>query len=876
MADVNHSWCTPFAIGMSPTGSTSSVVNQIVTYVCGAGGFPSCCDQNNGRWTLTCVQAGAEYAKNTLNQGDICGRYAWALGPMTQGPLQNRTQLYPRDFNLFTLSGDATGFTDVQGPVAAAGNVSANYFGLNNGSSDPYGLIALGNVTLKSGTIHGNIIYGGSYSGQSVTIVNPFSSTSPAPAPSQNAQVIDFASASTQLSNMSAAMYQYVTVPSTKLGNTITFRGIDPELNVFSVAASNFTGTTAFAIDVPSGSAVIINVIGTTATMMNAGISGPNGGSLPTSPNKILWNFPSATSLTIQSVNFVGSVLAPLANATFKYGSLTGTVVAKSAYSNGELTMAPYQVPGCTGCLCIDSSWSCSNDTMLDYSTKANPVIGAEAGFLEIDGGPYIAESVARTSPIHRIWYSFQPALNTPKSKPLAVLFNGGPGTATSAFLFSFNTATWTLDPNVVNGKNIALNKNNWTQFANLLYIDAPATGFSYPRPYNGMQQDIGIDMDRDAGIFLRVIARFLVRHPALLSNRVIVVGESYGGTRATLMLNYLYNYQSLASPSSAYQDSQVRTDLSSYFSAAFQTTTPSASAIATVFGHQVLIEPVLVGTDQQSYVGGFDSSVCKPPPPCTSPGCATQCYQWGVDSQQHSIPPTCDEDNCDMLNSAQPNNQPWSDYEGSVAATNLNIAATLSQALGVDATTITWMKYSARTDAYGRDEGFSSSDMVNNFGHLVTGDNYFVQDNIKVRVGYGGNNQAPYTPQNPRPARTWDDGINTAVAIGTNFLNNVSVPIRTFITVTKFDSLVWSPSIAYALNDGHFSSLVASSGVAYDPTYATYVTARPGAMTIDFNSGLSSTVTMPTRYESGHTVPMRAPAQLLADVVQWYSTFTY
>jgi hypothetical protein len=158
MADEYHSWCTPSAIGKSRTGSTNGVVNQIVSGVCDLPGFSNCCDQNNGRWTLACVQAGAEYAKTTLNQGDICGRYAWALGPMVNGPLQNRTQLYPRDFNLFTLSGNATGFTDVQGPVAAAGNVSASYFGLNNGSSDPYGLVAAGNVSLNSGTIHGNII----------------------------------------------------------------------------------------------------------------------------------------------------------------------------------------------------------------------------------------------------------------------------------------------------------------------------------------------------------------------------------------------------------------------------------------------------------------------------------------------------------------------------------------------------------------------------------------------------------------------------------------------------------------------------------------------------------------------------------------------
>ena len=157
-----------------------------------------------------------------------------------------------------------------------------------------------------------------------------------------------------------------------------------------------------------------------------------------------------------------------------------------------------------------------------------------------------------------------------------------------------------TLDPQVAGAARIAVDVNSWTEFANVLYIDAPATGFSYPiANSDGTKPEVGIDIDRDAGIFLQVIARFLLRHPAILKNRVIIVGESYGGTRATLMLKYLYEYPSLLSGTAAYQDTPVAGDLNTYFLPVYGTFQPTATQIQATFGHQVLIEPVVVGAEQ-------------------------------------------------------------------------------------------------------------------------------------------------------------------------------------------------------------------------------------------------------------------------------------
>ncbi len=66
------------------------------------------------------------------------------------------------------------------------------------------------------------------------------------------------------------------------------------------------------------------------------------------------------------------------------------------------------------------------------------------------------------------------------------------------------------------------------------LYIDAPATGFSYPLDDDigdGVEPDIGIDIDRDTSNVLRVLLRFLQRHPGLHDNPIIFVGESSAGS---------------------------------------------------------------------------------------------------------------------------------------------------------------------------------------------------------------------------------------------------------------------------------------------------------------------------------------------------------
>ena len=480
---------------------------------------------------------------------------------------------------------------------------------------------------------------------------------------------------------------------------------------------------------------------------------------------------------------------------------------------------------GCCGCLCADPTWSCSHDTCLDEMGHALAVV-AESGFFELAGGAYVAESQARVSPKHRIWYAFHPASATPENKPLAVFFNGGPGSATSGYLFSINTAPFTLDPAVVGSQPIVANANSWAQFANLLYIDAPGTGFSYPLSLDdGSKPSVGIDLDRDAASVIRVIVRFLERHPTLQRNPIVLVGESYGGTRATLMLDRLFNYQLLTSTSAVYQDAGLYNDLLRHFTAVFPGKNPATltpAQIATQFTHQVLIQPAVAGQTQWN-LNTPDNSVCVA----------------NYDAYQ------CNEATG------------WSDQNAKAVAGHLTTIATLRQALGVDPTTIEWLRASARTRAYGRGSGstVSTPEMTATFGTLGSDDSYFLILNSAVLSAYSSS------------SRWWLDPN-----IGTSFLNN-TVNVKTFITNARLDMVVWSPAIPPALKT--YSSLVSNS--VHDTTTRTGIT-RPGWIQLTY---LPSVVPAPSTREirfpyyaaAGHTVTIRQAAELLADVRQWYAS---
>jgi hypothetical protein len=144
LATQPHSWCNTGAALIKNDSGPDPDSNKIIDAVCGMPGFETCCTGSVSnprwgvpRWDLSCVQRAANYAwTHVTPPSDYCGHYAWAQGPITKTNsggtvLYDYKQYYPRDFNLFVLSGNVTSLRDVEGPVAAKGIVGINYFHLN-------------------------------------------------------------------------------------------------------------------------------------------------------------------------------------------------------------------------------------------------------------------------------------------------------------------------------------------------------------------------------------------------------------------------------------------------------------------------------------------------------------------------------------------------------------------------------------------------------------------------------------------------------------------------------------------------------------------------------------------------------------------------
>jgi choice-of-anchor A domain-containing protein len=865
-----HSYCVTGPVLVLGAGDTDT--NNIINAVCKTSGKP-CCSTSTGtsnRWDLACVQLAARYARDNFALGDVCGRYAW-----TQGPILKTGQFYPRDFNVFAL-GSLSGISDTEGPVGAAAATSFNSFHVNSKQKEPIALLAGGPVIIGQGTLAGSVLYASNYSDTQVTYVGAARPTTPT-----IPFAVNFADATTKLIAMSQAIKNYTAIPAAKQNSTITMTGSDPEMNVFTISASQLINTYTYVFNVPTGSSVYVNVAGTNPTIANAGFSGNLVGA------QILWNFPDATNLTMSGISLPGSILAPKATSQLNGGTVTGTVVVGSASVSMELYAIPFHVPSSIAkqALWVDPTWSMPGYVSDDQTATD---LTNEAGFIDISATTYNAEGSSRSSPEHRIWYSFQPASVQPKKKPLAVFFNGGPGSATSAYLFSFNTSTLTLDPCKVGGPSCTVgatkavfNPSTWTQFANLLYVDAPAAGFSYPiGSLNPVANpSIGIDIDRDAGIFDEVVMRFMLKHPQILSNRVLLVGESYGGTRATMMLEHLFDYVNLTSSSSNYQDTQLAGQEASFFSAVFGTSTPTRQQLVSKFSGQVLIDPALVGKWQldrptQGTVDEFNrgANCLSDIVVRDSTGATTTNACWTSAIPMSGIPgwdATCDAYDCD---------KPPHYLEGlaMTAATNLNLVGVLEGMVGANVKNIEWMYGRSRPFAYGRLNGTvpPTPEMLSTFGLLGPFDRYYLIDNDDAGL--------PYVGADGVTASYWSTesrGTSNAGYVINRLIDGVS----TFITVAKHDTVVYSPDIRYAIDSVRAATpaiFASVTGTSYDKTADNpfiyppgTVKARHGRMEIDIGSPATAFyATMPGLYESGHTVSARAPAELLADVMEWYA----
>ena len=458
--------------------------------------------------------------------------------------------------------------------------------------------------------------------------------------------------------------------------------------------------------------------------------------------------------------------------------------------------------------------------------TQIVPPLVNEAGFVDVPpqlrGARYSA----------RMFYAFHAADEDPGSKPLFVFFNGGPGFATSGGLMAYGTGPMTLVDGSPSGTPPQKNPASFSRFANLLYVDERISGFSYAlRSETGALPDFGCKLSDvgDASDFARVILAFLEGHPVLRGAPVVLVGESYGGVRATSLLHLLFHY---ADTTLAIPD-ELRASIREHFEGIFPSSRHpfSSEQIATQFGAFVLIQPLVVGglqfETQQSLI---------PKDPYLGPRYADSHY--------------------DAYDLSKPAG--WANALDARAALALGDANASAALVGVDLATVADLLPAARHDAVrpplSVQRGDPSADGVANaaiaarLGELDPEDHYFATE-----------------------APSCDNTMNSMWNgwMGNWFLDDLR-SARLFLTNARWDSVIYTPAIPYLLQKAQIPTRVDT-----DPRAGF---ARPGWIRIalpEIGSEPAQEVEIrfPGYDSAGHMVAASQGPELADDVEQWLGT---
>ena len=135
---------------------------------------------------------------------------------------------------------------------------------------------------------------------------------------------------------------------------------------------------------------------------------------------------------------------------------------------------------------------------------------------------------------------------NDPR-RPITFLFNGGPGSSTVwLHMGAFGPKrVITADDSHTPASPYRLVDNDYTLLgvSDLVFIDAPGTGFSHLRGTDKEKAFFGVDQDAHA--FANFIVEFLSRYNRWNSPKYLF-GESYGSTRAAALANILEDEKSI------------------------------------------------------------------------------------------------------------------------------------------------------------------------------------------------------------------------------------------------------------------------------------------------------------------------------------------
>ncbi len=378
-------------------------------------------NSTTGNWTVGALANGAS-ATLTLNVTVDCN--ALNLATNDFGPAN--------PYNLFVLKNLTQPSSDTEGKVAVGGNANLSGYSVgdklpnSNGTEDM--LVVGGNLVYTSGRVYnGNVAYGG--------LTNlPVNSVSIEEGTLRHDNtVIDFAAATTYLEALSTRLAGYSANGTTTFQwGTLSLSGGNPYLNVFTVNGSDLNTAHTVEINVPNGSTVLVNILGTTINW-HGGLW-VNG----TTINSVLYNFPGAQNITISGIDVKGSFLAPFADLNFATGIITGQTIVKSMTGAGQFNLSPFHGNIPSNASVVNAATITASDVSDPVSTNNTASVTANYSPTSTGGG---TGGNGNTN--------WQQIGNFPAGQVVTTLESDGQGTiyagTASGYIYkSTNNSTWT------------------------------------------------------------------------------------------------------------------------------------------------------------------------------------------------------------------------------------------------------------------------------------------------------------------------------------------------------------------------------------------------------------------------------------------------
>lgn len=229
----------------------------------------------------------------------------------------------------------------VEGRLAVGGNLNLQYFSVGD-KLDPNKLHDVvtvgGGVTFPNGRIYyGNLIAGGSVAGVGDAV--RFGMAPGATIKGNATLPINFAGEREYLQELSTNLARLPANGTVKMqwGGLELKGDCSSASQIFNVNGADLGTAHTFAVScIPAGATVVFNVSGQNVSIKSMGMQ-----SLTAFRDKVLFNFPQATSLSMTSVAIEGSILAPFAQVNQPAGRIEGQVIAKTWYStnNGYMSI---------------------------------------------------------------------------------------------------------------------------------------------------------------------------------------------------------------------------------------------------------------------------------------------------------------------------------------------------------------------------------------------------------------------------------------------------------------------------------------------------------------------------------------------------------